>query len=366
MSCPVTPLAVETGNVVNPYVSGLLGNWRPKNSYAYLEDRLYGQSVDLKDDGEYVTFDSFWTKGLANSIFTKNETSSNFSKWTTATTATKIDEYGNSLESKDALGVYSSAVYNNQGNLIIAAGNNAQYGQLAFDGFENYEGRLLKMCPENEYFGNSEDIPDNHSLSSQSHTGEKSLIIVSQDVLTYTVNLNTNVIQPQPNDMPYTMKEIDALFGFGNYESDVAQDYLVSYWVKENSNLVLNDFNGISLSSNNITIQTGVSKSKVIEGWQKIDQIITIPAGVNTNTTLSFNNTSLNNYLIDDIRIQPVKSSMKSFVYDYKTLRFIAELDENNFATFYEYDEEGALLRVKKETVRGIQTIQESRNHSSK
>jgi len=40
----------------------------------------------------------------------------------------------------------------------------------------------------------------------------------------------------------------------------------------------------------------------------------------------------------------------------------MAELDENNFATFYEYDDEGGLVRMKKETERGIMTIKENRS----
>lgn len=57
---------------------------------------------------------------------------------------------------------------------------------------------------------------------------------------------------------------------------------------------------------------------------------------------------------------------MKSFVYDPFTLRLHAELDENNYATYYEYDEEGALVRVKKETERGVKTINETRQNLSK
>ncbi|MCP9751550.1 hypothetical protein, partial [Ferruginibacter sp. HRS2-29] len=43
-----------------------------------------------------------------------------------------------------------------------------------------------------------------------------------------------------------------------------------------------------------------------------------------------------------------------------------AELDENNYASFYEYDDDGTLIRVKKETVQGIKTIQESRSGMQK
>jgi hypothetical protein len=53
---------------------------------------------------------------------------------------------------------------------------------------------------------------------------------------------------------------------------------------------------------------------------------------------------------------------MKSYVYNPVNLRLMAEMDENNYATFYEYDDEGTLIRVKKETERGIMTIKETRS----
>jgi YD repeat-containing protein len=57
---------------------------------------------------------------------------------------------------------------------------------------------------------------------------------------------------------------------------------------------------------------------------------------------------------------------MKTYAYDDKTLRLMAELDENGFATFYEYDDEGLLVRVKKETERGVMTLKESRSSYKK
>ena len=64
----------------------------------------------------------------------------------------------------------------------------------------------------------------------------------------------------------------------------------------------------------------------------------------------------------DDIRIHPFNSNMKSYVYDPVNLKLMAELDPNNYATFYEYDEEGGLIRTKAETREGIKTINESRS----
>jgi hypothetical protein len=40
----------------------------------------------------------------------------------------------------------------------------------------------------------------------------------------------------------------------------------------------------------------------------------------------------------------------------------MADLDENNYASFYEYDLEGNLARLKRETERGIMTIKETKS----
>ena len=56
---------------------------------------------------------------------------------------------------------------------------------------------------------------------------------------------------------------------------------------------------------------------------------------------------------------------MQSFVYDRQNYKPQATLDANNYATFYYYDQQGNLFLVKKETERGIMTIQESLSHQA-
>ena len=70
--------------------------------------------------------------------------------------------------------------------------------------------------------------------------------------------------------------------------------------------------------------------------------------------------------LFDDLRIFPFNGTMKSYVYDPVSLKLSAELDERNYASIYEYNEEGKLIRIKKETERGVMTIREIQNNSSK
>ncbi|MEE9363949.1 MAG: leucine-rich repeat domain-containing protein [Cellulophaga sp.] len=104
----------------------------------------------------------------------------------------------------------------------------------------------------------------------------------------------------------------------------------------------------------------------IIDGWQRISSDFTIPNdAAYMKITLRNKSDGINVYF-DDVRMHPFNSNMKTFVYDPLSQRLQSELDENNYATFYEYDTEGGLVRVKKETERGVYTIQETRSGNSK
>lgn len=145
---------------------------------------------------------------------------------------------------------------------------------------------------------------------------------------------------------------------------------VVSGWVRENMpcnpgtgyvNTGINiSFPGIS--GYNITAKPA---GKVIEGWQRIDTVIYIPPGATTMKYELFAGPSGPSYF-DDLRIHPYNANMKSYVYDPVNIRLLAELDENNYSTFYEYDDEGTLIRLKKETERGVKTIKETRSALTK
>lgn len=97
-----------------------------------------------------------------------------------------------------------------------------------------------------------------------------------------------------------------------------------------------------------------------IEGWQRYEAVTTLQNTEEISITIIAPNNR--NVFVDDVRFQPFNSAMKSYAYNSVNLRLMAELDENNYTTFYEYDDDGTLIRVKKETERGIMTIKESRS----
>jgi hypothetical protein len=98
----------------------------------------------------------------------------------------------------------------------------------------------------------------------------------------------------------------------------------------------------------------------MIEGWKQLTEVFTVEQGTR-KLKLVFIPYKWGTYY-DDIRIYPYDANMKSYVYDPLTMKLTAELDENNYASFYDYDEEGNLIRIRKETERGIMTIKEQRN----
>lgn len=153
--------------------------------------------------------------------------------------------------------------------------------------------------------------------------------------------------------------------------------YIVSGWVKEDTAQQLETY---SNSSINVMIANGNTApiyninfkptGSIIDGWQRVLGIVDIPdvsalAAPTISIELMCGN-SLDNCYFDDIRFFPYNGNLKSFVYNEDTQKLMAELDENNYATFYEYDIEGGLVRVKKETEKGVYTIQETRSNSVK
>ncbi|MNJ85447.1 hypothetical protein D3C87_29220 [compost metagenome] len=145
----------------------------------------------------------------------------------------------------------------------------------------------------------------------------------------------------------------------------VNDKYVVSAWVKEQTG---STSGAINYTHSQLKVTSGSNvytfspSGQIIDGWQRIEGIVQTNSVGNMKMELIV---SSGTSYFDDIRVFPYDGSMITYVYDPITLRLMAELDERNYAKIYEYDEEGKLVRVKKETEKGIMTIQENRENSS-
>jgi hypothetical protein len=366
LGCP----AIPNGTVLNPYITGYLGNWLPWKQMVWLSDRS-GQSLtstptaspNIRNNGHLASFVAYWTYNSGWNISTNTN-------WVTSSITTIYDQFSQEQETKDALGRYSSARYGYKSSLPVAVGANMRQREIFYDGFDDYKFNNLCMdslpCQPDEF--NIYKILGSdyasHLNTTDAHSGNYSLKLEDQLILnTYVFPYEHGPgIYLKNNDAGEYYRTPDAWLGLRGFCPVNDKRYVFSVWVKDGQPSSTSI--GITLNINGTDITT-LTKKATVEGWKLVEGVLDIPTLATGNSDmlpLSVILTGGANVLIDDIRIFPYDGQLKTFTYDEKTLRLMAEMDENNYATFYEYDDEGSLVRVKKETERGIMTIKENRS----
>jgi len=385
---------------LNPYVLGHLGNYKVKGQYFFAANRNYAQN-NIRYDGKFSPASflqnhnggslamgemrNILTSFLKYPVYTPNWRQSG---------AYTYDGFGNVIQESDGVGKFVSAQYGYNKSLPTAVTSNAKQRSSSYEGFEDYS-TLVPKNLYNRYKGtyfyhspfasvfnnvvganiinngygqsyyNGMNLVDNGDTISKTtaHTGNYSLRLNSMRTISLPI---------YDENKDYT----NAAGSFGiirNGGIDTMRKYVVSVWVKPVSQ------GGQGNIASNMSVETlagcyqvgippslGVNnpfsiKSGNIEGWYLISGVFRL-----THNYCSIQVKFPGNAYYDDLRILPMDAQMKSFVYDPVSFKLTAELDENNFATFYEYDQEGLLIRVKKETEKGIMTIKENRQANKK
>jgi hypothetical protein len=342
------------GDIVNPYFLNIRGIYRPKKSWTYLTDRVQQPLIatnltNTRKDGYFAKFSSFWMPRQNYPVWVPNSTD-----WTWAKEVTRFNPVGNEIENKDALDRFSAELTGYANTQVTAVANNAKYRQIAFEGFEDYKYDTYNCS---RHFGF--ELQGGDTTTVTSHTGKYSIEVNGQPISTkYSIiDPICPPILPKILRMePYKLNICDCV---GRFSPDPG-NYVFSAWVKENQ--VPGTLNYPNAA---VEIKTGGKTftfkpdGQIIEGWQRIYGVFDVPVGA-ADIVLDLQGNGIKSWF-DDLRIHPFDASFKSYVYDNVTLRFTYELDENNFFTQYQYDASGMLERVRKETERGVMTIQESR-----
>jgi hypothetical protein len=269
---------------------------------------------------------------------------------------------GNSLEPTENTYSITVEVIDNKGNTINTTSFSYVYGDVNQTFYVTLcKGiHLIRATFLNEYYRQT-PFPESNVVTSYIFSLTTNASVVNYKKL----SKSNSCIYTKPIAVTDTM--LNPVFSV-----PVNKKMVFSAWVRENcgnaaggvpctdttytKNQVQLTFN--QGTANNVTLKpTG----PIIEGWQRYEGYFTAPAGA-TQMTMNLVNSSSSNIYFDDIRIHPFNANMNSYVYDPVNLRLVAELDANNYATFYEYDEEGGLIRTKAETREGVKTINETRS----
>jgi hypothetical protein len=330
--------------------------------------------INIRTAGTIPSFAFYW-KLVNNSWIAQPDTT----RWVWTAETTMYNRRGIEIENRNPFGQYTAGLFGFDNALPVAVAQNARYREIAFDGFEDYSFGA-KSCDSACAVARSFDFSGymQYLDSTQQHTGKYSLRVapgssygVSADIVqtdsdAFGLSFNTDINACSGDGQ--VLKSIkagkDALIPV--FSPLAGRKLLLSAWVKEGQ-----DCKGTSYAGNEIlikikqaadsTIIIATPKGSIIEGWQRYEQVLDIPVDA-VSLTVYLRSTGTVPAFFDDIRIHPYNANMKSFVYSPSDLRLMAELDENNYATMYEYDDDGTLIRLKKETERGVKTIKETRS----
>ncbi len=364
--CPV----IAQDEIVNPYLTGIRGIWRIKDTYVYYDktDNNYSRTQSLinndynttntQTDGVFADDIPFWSPDNGKDwqcplIF------DNDNPWTLKNEVTKYSPSGFELENKDALGIFSSALYGYSNKLPVAAAQNAMHSQIAYDGFEDYDNFLTgDNCYIKDHWSFRSAGGVNSSVTDKTaHSGVKSLSLANGKISAERSLLTSDFIN-ETNDFIsiYKIKPQDIISMF----SPPPGEYIISYWVKADNFQNNYEYVTVEEDGNNLSLMPQ-GNDIVVEGWKRVERKFTLAKGQKIKVTL--NNPGITEIYFDDIRIYPLNANIRTFAYNPLSLDLMAEMNENNFATFYEYDEESNLVRVKKETEKGIYTVKETRQN---
>lgn len=310
----------------NDYETGAKGKWRITSAYVYkapvvggaIENASVHQRI-YKDAGTF-TMEMFNWKNLSMNDSTK---------WIRTSTVTKYTPNGNAIEEKDAIHLYSAAKYGYAQTVPYMVAQNATYDEAFFESFEVSYPVSSNLYLEEKVKHIASDIS-----SAYAHSGSKSLVLGTKN---FTIT-ETNLTPKMSNE-----------------------GISVKVWVKDPQRTQVPVKGSIV---GNVTVPLNFAKIAQTGEWSLYEAKVTNWSGMTTNMgikVLLVNNVSgQSDIYVDDYRLQPLKASMNAYVYDVKTLRLLASFDDQHFALFYQYNDEGKLVRKLKETERGTKTIAET------
>lgn len=355
------------GMKINPFRFGL-GNIKLIKQLAFQSERE--DEVDgIRRDAEITDYKSFYglnSNGSWYKIYQLNHpdvtVQGDYQKWRELQKIGRFDEYGKAVSAVDPLDVKASVLYgfNKQNKLIPEAqAVNATTNQLVFESFEDHNYQQTSTAPVVAYahFNFMErGFAGVQIVNGVRHSGENSL----------RIEPNRFTLVERKYELP-TLCKTPVRILEGEYRpiacdciqqfSPIPGTYVISAWFKK-------DLSEESYSNINVSIETPTGivtftpSGPIIDGWQRLEAIFEVPNQAGSIIVKLSNNSSVNMY-VDDFRIHPLKSIMTTTVYNPQNLLPMATHDENNFTTFYNYDENNQLVRIRVETIEGIRTISE-------
>jgi hypothetical protein len=354
---------------INPFTTGAKGDLIVDGQFSWQSERKNELSLHkTRFDGAYLTYTPFYSYNTTDQKW-HGLTPSTYQLWRKSGEVTEYDPYGSPIEGKDPLRIFSSILYVNTSkvhSLPVAQVVNGNLTDIVFDGFENYSYNLNPSPLNLKHFDFTDETANGHASINTTirHSGLSSLQVPA--------NQTAQVITPLTNLCPsdYVLDtDIPANLNVDPDKNCLCTPsfnpqpgkYICNAWVKQNGTgaaVKIDVVTGFAIPVT--TTVTCENVGPVIEGWQRVEGTFIIPQTGATTVTVRLTNTSGQAVYFDDFRIHPFLAGMSTTVYHPNTLLPLATHDAYNYTTFYNYDENLQLVRVKVETIEGIKTVSET------
>jgi len=351
-----TPLGFPSN--YNYYEAGQKGIWRPNNSYVYRADTRPGSDPSAGNHAYTAGVTQFNLTGTTSSappyinvpipwriimapVPAPADWQKNPGTWIQTSQVDAYSPDGAAVQEHDVDGIFSMAKYGYHNMLPYMIAQNAPYGSILFESFENNYGS-----------GVLEDgmTVTNANIVSKPHTGKNGYMLTS------TVGITT------PNRVDVSGKGM--VFRFWALAEGIND---TAYWNPNEPASIANNF-AVSVSFNNwVSNQPTTIKYVATAGQWSLYEATVKPAAPGTPVAFKLlTGTGISYCYIDDVRVQPIEAKAMAYVYDVNTFKVIAEMDDQNFANIYQYNGEGKLVRKLVETMQGVKTIEETQYHTPK
>ncbi len=344
-----------TPTVINPFLNGVIGRFKPLASYTPATTRT--NTSHVQGSGFLERYEPFarWGDG-------KLDLAIDDSYWQITDSLSVINSSGAPLETINALKVPNSTFYGFNNIVPMSVAAIAKYSDIAFDGFEDYGyyeydvSATVCKIPDHFHGDASGPISTLPTDGDESHAGKNSMKVTPVWPLDYKFMVNSigRIRAPRGARFigpKFSVDETDLVKVF----TPSPGKYTISAWVK-----------APDLSQFSITYKSVVLKPSgpIIDGWQQIVGEIDITASTDQQK-ISINSGTSTGW-VDDVRIYPTNAMMESYAVDPTYLRIHATLDYQNYAKYFEYNHEGQLTRSKVKTEEGVFTVQEIKSELPK
>lgn len=282
--------------------------WRVHKSYVY-KDETKKSSNRVTESGK------IYEGGILNSFVPFDyKSNKQYEKWIKLTEISKYSPHGNVLEEINILNIPSASKYGYNYTQPVMIGTNSTYNEMYFESFE--------------------DKPNMIGLEyGTSHSGLFSKKISSGS------NILSNIIAG------------NILASKGGW---------VNFWVKSPNSALTNPSIKVHGKSYSVDKVARTGEWTLYRSFIKGESFVKNEAA---DVFLNFDDDSV---YIDDVKFSPKESKSTCFVYDKKSLRLITTFDDQHFGIYYQYNDEGKLVRKLIETERGLKVVTETQYNSPK